>query len=220
MKLGAFEQALAMALKQDGYDLAGEMIKAAPKAAAAVAAVAPAPAPPAVAPAASSAPPRSNWSLKPSAATWLASKPMPVQRPKTDVILRLSGLQAPGMSTLDERCEVERVLSNALLELTGEFEGEYFPLASSSSYPTIPGGMTADEERDLASKSLLFKSRSADVSGQGIFANSARDVAAWLNESGHVRLMVLAAGSEADMRLGAFEKAVAMALKQDGYDLA
>lgn len=122
--------------------------------------------------------------------------------------------------TCDGRCEVERVLTKALLELTGDFEGEYFPLPSSSSYPARPGGMTVIEERELGSKGLLFKSMSQDVSGQGIFANHGRTAGAWLNETGHVRLFVCQSGAEGETTLAHFEKVVAAALKQDGYDLA
>jgi len=143
-----------------------------------------------------------------------------VQRQKITAVKTLRGLQAPSQMTIDQRVEVERVLSKALLELTGELEGEYYPLATSCSYPARPGGMTAEEEHMLESKSLLFKKTSGDVSGQGVYANNAGDIAAWINEEGHVRFLVCKSGPEGVTKLNYFVHAVAMALKQDGYDLA
>merc|ERR1719215_1205716 len=37
------------------------------------------------------------------------------------------GLRAPQQMSPDELMEVERVITDALLELHGEFEGEYYP---------------------------------------------------------------------------------------------
>mmetsp|Transcript_35797 Transcript_35797/g.82153 ORF Transcript_35797/g.82153 Transcript_35797/m.82153 type:complete len:226 (+) Transcript_35797:69-746(+) len=115
-----------------------------------------------------------------------------------------------------EECEeVERVVANALTEMMGEFEGEYYPLASSQSYPLKPGGMSADDAKSLRACGLLFSGTSA--TGRGVFVSSKGDAAAWINERSHVKL--LAKGPEASMKLTLFEAAVKSALRQDGYDL-
>lgn len=132
----------------------------------------------------------------------------------------MCGLQSAAVMSPDQRGEVERVLSKALLELTGELEGEYYPMPSSQSYPARPGGMTLEEEQFLRSSSLLFKPKSGDSSYQGVFTNSVGDVAAWVNESSHVRFLVFKAGNEGEAKLELFQNAVAAALKQDGYALA
>jgi len=158
--------------------------------------------------------------LMASAGTWLAPRPPVVRRPRVDMVRQLCGLQSAAAMTTDQRGEVERVLSKALLELTGDLEGEYYPMPSSPSYPARPGGMTADEENLLAKRGLLFKPPTDDASCRGVFANRAFDVAAWVNEASHVRFLVFQAGDEAEARLERFQNAVAAALKQDGYALA
>merc|ERR1719272_454214 len=58
----------------------------------------------------------------------------------------IRGLRLPPCSTKNERREVERVMSKALLGLEGELKGDYYPLAHSNSYVPKPGGMSMEEE--------------------------------------------------------------------------
>lgn len=132
----------------------------------------------------------------------------------------LSGFSpAPQMSE-DERCEVERTISRALLEMSGNFEGEYYPLSRSSSFPSFPSGMLEADEVVLASKGLLFPFQSPD--GRGVYANNARDLAVWVNEGSHVQVLVKRTDSESqDMaRAKNVEGILRDALKQYGYNLS
>merc|ERR1719207_50530 len=58
----------------------------------------------------------------------------------------IRGLRLPPCILKDERREVERVMSKALVMLDGELKGDYFPLAGSNSYVPKPGGMSMEEE--------------------------------------------------------------------------
>mmetsp|Transcript_129775 Transcript_129775/g.416380 ORF Transcript_129775/g.416380 Transcript_129775/m.416380 type:complete len:576 (-) Transcript_129775:322-2049(-) len=184
--------------------------------------LAPKPKPIAVAPKAKAAAkaPEPTFHKLPSTGTWLARKPAPIYRPQVQSVFHLVGLRPSAAMSHHEKGEAERVLTKALLELTGELAGDYYPLAGSMSYPTCLGGMTKDEELSLQAKSLLFKSRCADTSGQGVFDGSSGRVSARINDGdGHLRFVVMQTGPEADLKLKYFENVVAAALKQDGYVL-
>lgn len=164
--------------------------------------------------------PEPTFHKLPSTGSWLARKPVPIYRTQVQSVFHLVGLRPSVAMSHHEKSEAERVLTKALLELTGEFAGDYYPLAGSMSYPTCLGGMTKDEELSLQAKSLLFKSRCADTSGQGVFVGSSGRVSARINDGdGHLRFVVMQNGPEADLKLKYFENVVAAALKQDGYVL-
>ena len=54
----------------------------------------------------------------------------------------IRGLRLPPACSKEERREVERVMTKALLGLDGELKGDYYPLAYSNSYVPKPGGMS------------------------------------------------------------------------------
>merc|ERR1719201_908321 len=58
----------------------------------------------------------------------------------------IRGLRLPPCIGKDERREVERVMSKALVMLDGDLKGDYFPLSGSNSYVPKPGGMSPEEE--------------------------------------------------------------------------
>lgn len=126
---------------------------------------------------------------------------------------------APQMSP-DELREVERVVSRALLEMSGELEGEYYPLRRSSSFPALPGGMLEADEVMLASKGFLFPF--ASPNGRGVYANTAKNAAVWVNEGSHVQIVVKRTGDDSqDMaRAKNIEGVLRDAVKQTGYSLA
>lgn len=135
-----------------------------------------------------------------------------------EAVAQLQGVRSPAVMSEDERCEVERVLSKVLLELTGELAGEYYPLPLSRSFPAKPGGMSARDAQVLAESHLLFEACAA--SGRGVFVTNARDAAVWINEGDqHVRLIVLKADSGAMTKLALLQSSVAAALGQDGHEL-
>ncbi|CAE7636472.1 unnamed protein product [Symbiodinium pilosum] len=118
-----------------------------------------------------------------------ASTEMVVEAPAVgDWLLPVTGnltLKGLGTSTA-ECCEVERVLTKALLELGGELQGEYVPL--SPTFASQPGGIDESVKASLKSKSLLFEA--SDLSGRGVFVTDAEDVALWLNASKHLQILV------------------------------
>jgi len=110
----------------------------------------------------------------------------------------LEGLRFPPAADRAERCEVERVLVRALLELGGPLKGEYYPLGGSQTYSPKPGGMSEQDEKELSGSGFTFyhpDSTAVLSSGagmhwpdaRGVFVNNARTVAVWINEEEHFR---------------------------------
>merc|ERR1719424_402512 len=61
----------------------------------------------------------------------------------------VNGIPFPPSCTKEERRKLEEMVTKALCNLTGELEGDYFPLSGSESYAAKPGGMTTEEEEKL-----------------------------------------------------------------------
>merc|ERR1719253_211854 len=131
----------------------------------------------------------------------------------------IRGRCLPPSCTKQERREVERTLTKALLELEDELKGSYFPLAGSYSYVPKPGGMTAEQQSALEAEHLLFHEPDSTLllasgvgrhwpDGRGVFANAAKTLAVWVNEQDHARIVATEAG--ADVR-AAFERLFAAA---------
>jgi len=126
----------------------------------------------------------------------------------------LADLRMPPAASLDERREAERVLSEALLGLSGEMEGQYHPLEGSKSCaPSLLGGMAI-----LKKEKLLFEAPDSPLvlsSGagrdwphaRGIFTAFCGGLAAWVNEEDHLSLFAYEVG--ADLR-GAFRRFCAL----------
>lgn len=181
-------------------------------------------APPAAAPQAAAAP---SFKVAPSVGTWLAPRPRKLALPKGELPAHLKaswdlqGLRPASCMCIDERVEAERIVTNALLELTGELEGEYLPLPTSTSYPARPGGMSEDERLYLRSNGLLLEA--TDPVGRGVFVNAKKDVAVWVNGKNHVQLIVKQgsmSAQEGTLKLRAVQKALSQALTQEGHDFA
>lgn len=134
----------------------------------------------------------------------------------------------------DERREVERVLVQALLNVGGQFGGEYFPLPDSYSYAPKPGGMDAAMEQKLRSDGVVFEEPDASVSlsggfgrnwpdARGVFASHDRRLKAWVNEEDHLR-MVFANRThdlkEAFTRICAVYTEVVETVRSCGYSFA
>merc|ERR1719253_809501 len=149
----------------------------------------------------------------------------------THVRLRMSrnlaGLRMPAACSLQERREVERVLSEAFLQLTGTLEGEYLPLKGSKSHAGKEGGMGAKDEQRLRTLGkpygFLFEEPKDPMllamgfgrdwpDARGVFAACQQGLAAMVNEEDHVTLVATAQGDDlkpAVGRLCACEKALA-----------
>jgi len=146
----------------------------------------------------------------------------------------LKGLRFPPAISRDERNEVERIVTRAFTELSGSFEGEYLPLASSTSYFLQPAGMDEKQEAELERNGLLFQEPDSPLvlacgtgrhwpEGRGIFANLAHSFAVWVNEEDHVRFITTQAGDglrEAFAQFCHAESLVRQALQQEGQDYA
>jgi len=118
-----------------------------------------------------------------------------------------------------------------MLELRGNLQGEYFPLAASHSYPCKPGGMGQEDAALLSASGALFqepKARALLAAGvgrdwpdaRGVFYSRDAGFAAWVNQEEH--LMLIARRSDGDLRaafgcLCAAERTLGTALEQEGY---
>uniref|UniRef100_A0A7S2QI09 GH15-like domain-containing protein n=1 Tax=Zooxanthella nutricula TaxID=1333877 RepID=A0A7S2QI09_9DINO len=133
--------------------------------------------------------------------------------------LNLKGINPPQDMSPDEAQEAERVLTDALLELHGEFEGEYFPLPGSQSFPARMGGMTSKEAKCLEAQGLLFQA--VESMGRGVFANAELDVAVLVNGESHAQIVVKPPAGDNDIgtkRVARLEQALRDAVKSSGYD--
>jgi hypothetical protein len=133
----------------------------------------------------------------------------------------LMELGSPKAMTLDQRVEVERIVSAALLDAGGSLAGEYFPLPTSKSFAMRPGGMSDDEQRTLVQAGLLFKAEDAD--GRGVFATSCMDAAVWINAHDHHVTFVATQECESQggvAKLDVLEDAVNEAIRFLGYTLS
>lgn len=130
----------------------------------------------------------------------------------------MASLNVKGLGkTTNECCEVERLLTKALLEMDGDLQGEYFPFGS--NHPLNPGGLSASEKALLESKKLLFESK--DFTGRGVYLNEKEDVAIWINAEKHLQILVHSSAKQhlvhkIDMIVSALEGP----LNQDGYTLS
>jgi len=134
---------------------------------------------------------------------------------------RFQGIPDLQVCSLDERCEVERVLARAFLELNGDMEGEYFPMPSSDSYLVKPGGMTEQEEVTLLGDGLVLGN--ADATGRGVFSTAKRNLMVLVNGDCHLQIISKQDGSsleEVSERGKYLEQALRDAIRQDGYDFA
>lgn len=106
------------------------------------------------------------------------------------------GLALPPGTTRGERNEVERVLSKALSNLTGDLTGKYFPLSN----------MTDAEETQLIDDHFLFQKPGGGTlltnagaardwpNGRGIFHNTDKTFLVWVNEEDHMRVIAMQQG--------------------------
>jgi protein-arginine kinase len=155
----------------------------------------------------------------------------------TSVTMRLgrnlSGLTFSPGSSMEARREVERCVVNALLNLNGKFEGEYYPLKGSMSFMGKPGGMCDVEEASVAAAGLLFDKPMAPSlvaagaaadwpDARGVFIGGS-GLSARLNEFEHVMLQATCKGADVREAFGMVcnaESVLRLGLKQDGNDFA
>ncbi|XP_052100442.1 creatine kinase B-type-like [Mytilus californianus] len=117
----------------------------------------------------------------------------------------------------DERRLVEKTIVNSLSKLSGELEGDYFPLHGSCSYISKPNGMSVEMEADLRLRGMLFQDTNSSPlhmssavycdwpDARGVFHNKNKNAFVWVNEEDHVRVVSMEGG--ADMQ-GVFKRFV------------
>lgn len=110
----------------------------------------------------------------------------------------LRGFRFPPAMSRDERMEVERLISRAVLQLPEPLAGRYLPLRGSDTYAPQPGGMSTDDEETLSTAGLLFEAPDSTLqlcsgvgrhwpAGRGVFVNQKECFSVWVNEQDHLR---------------------------------
>merc|ERR1719247_2691776 len=119
----------------------------------------------------------------------------------------IRGLRLPPTCAKSERREVERVVTTALLSLSGEMQGEYYPLSGSFSFGGKSGGMSKAEEDQMREDHFLFQEPESTLllssgmgrhwpDARGIFANEAKNFLLWTNEEDHTRIISMEMGAD------------------------
>jgi len=119
----------------------------------------------------------------------------------------IRGLRLPPTCAKSERREVERVVTTALLSLSGEMQGEYYPLSGSFSFGGKSGGMSKAEEDQMREDHFLFQEPESTLllssgmgrhwpDSRGIFANEAKNFLVWCNEEDHTRIISMEMGAD------------------------
>ncbi|CAH8438792.1 unnamed protein product [Schistosoma rodhaini] len=98
--------------------------------------------------------------------------------------------------TKETRIELEKKISTALHNLSGEYEGTYYPLA----------GMSEEDRIKLVNDHFLFRNddnvlRDAGgyidwPTGRGIFINKQKNFLVWINEEDHIRVISMQKGGD------------------------
>eukprot|EP00930_Biecheleria_cincta_P045992 TRINITY_DN3170_c0_g1_i2.p1 TRINITY_DN3170_c0_g1~~TRINITY_DN3170_c0_g1_i2.p1 ORF type:complete len:2091 (-),score=594.53 TRINITY_DN3170_c0_g1_i2:131-6403(-) len=130
-----------------------------------------------------------------------------VQSVKVRAVRNIKGFRfIPAMSR-QERSEVESLMAKAMRGLAPAVKGVYLPLKFSRSYAHRAGGMDDFEQRRLKQHGLLFGAPLSDSvpasgscrgwpNGRGIFMESERSLAVWVNQQEHVTMVTIQPGDD------------------------
>ncbi|RTG83976.1 creatine kinase [Schistosoma bovis] len=98
--------------------------------------------------------------------------------------------------TKDTRIELENKISTALRNLSGEYEGTYYPLT----------GMSEEDRTKLVNDHFLFRNDDNVLkdaggyidwpTGRGIFINKQKNFLVWINEEDHIRVISMQKGGD------------------------
>jgi len=134
----------------------------------------------------------------------------------------IRGLCLPPFCSRAERRAVEKIATDALAKLDGEYKGKYYPLAT----------MTEAEQNQLIDDHFLFDKpvspllTSAGMArdwpdARGIWHNNAKNFLVWINEEDHTRVISMETGGNMKSVFKRFcdgiNKVEAL-IKGDGYD--
>lgn len=106
----------------------------------------------------------------------------------------------------DDRRLVEKTIVNSLSKLSGDLEGDYFPLKGSYSYISKPNGMSVEMETELRFRGMLFQDTNSPLhsssaiyrdwpDARGIYHNKNKNAFVWVNEEDHVRVISMEEGA-------------------------
>ncbi|CAE7225146.1 unnamed protein product [Symbiodinium natans] len=138
----------------------------------------------------------------------------------------------PSAMTLDARAELERIVTKVMLQWEGDLAGDYLPLSGSGSFVASAGGMTAEDAADLEKHGLLFQAPSSAMllssgmgkhwpEARGVYVNSSKDMAIWVNEEDHLRLITTASSPQkAFDRFCTLEGSLKLGLQHEGLNFA
>jgi creatine kinase len=146
----------------------------------------------------------------------------------------VQGIPLPPSCNKEERRKLEAIVTKALTNLTGELEGDYYPLAGSTSYGPKPTGISAEEEEQLRTDHFLFQEPDSTllISGamhrdwpdaRGIFHNKAKNALVWVNEEDHLRVISMEMGPDIKnvfSRFATLCNEVEKVVKDAGYSFA
>jgi len=146
----------------------------------------------------------------------------------------LEGIRFPTACSFNERRNVERTLTRALVGPRKTMPGDYFPLRGSASFIPKPLGMTMEDEEQLRSSGLLFQAPTNVAAlaaglgrgwpdGRGVFATSNYALGARINEDEHITLVAVRHDGNIHAALATAltaEEAIFSVLQQDGHSFA
>jgi len=139
----------------------------------------------------------------------------------------------PGITEADRR-EVERVVVSACRQIQGSFAGDYFPVQGSNSYVPKPGGAAPADEHSLRAAGLCVEKPDSAVAmsagldrdwpeARGTFASADRNLALWINEADHIKLISRDRSENMQAafgRLSIVESSLRSSLLEGGYKFA
>lgn len=110
----------------------------------------------------------------------------------------VEGFRMPSACSFEERQDVERVLTQALLNSGEVLEGDYYALRGSNTYADQPEGMSQADEARLRQAGHLFEDPDSQVllsagfgrhwpHGRGVYCSKGGSFYAWINEENHLR---------------------------------
>ena len=142
------------------------------------------------------------------------------------------GFRLPPCLEFDERRKLETAIVKSLKTLTGDLEGDYFPLHGSRSYEEKPTGMSLEKEEELRSNGNLFQEPDSTLllssgcgrhwpDARGIYHNNDKNLFVWVNEEDHMRIVSMERGDNVKTIIARFAratKAIQSCLKDQSFD--
>merc|ERR1712166_1452546 len=119
----------------------------------------------------------------------------------------VKGFQLPPTISFEDRRKLEALSVKALLAMTGELKGEYFPLHGSQSDADKPNGMSEEKEEQLRKTGNLFQEPDSTLllasgmgrhwpDGRGVFENTNKNLFVWVGEEDHLRIVSMQGSRE------------------------